>query len=576
MLSRNISIELGAKKVKVCEVDNHKRTPHVYKCIMFDTPMHLFEDGFIKDSDVLANLLKDKLEEAGFPKRRLVFTIASTRIAYKEVTIPMVKEIKIKDIVRANAEEYFPINVSDYTLSYSILERITGGEEKQIRLMVMAAPEAMIKNYYAVAKKLGYEVAGIDYMMNSTRQLARRKYRTGTNLILHMNEDITFFYILDNGNFSLPRTLPYGYLTILDTIIKSGCCKEGTEEEALQFLYRNNVFRTQTSANRSEMEDIHRKQNEVDTMEMQETDLDLMGEVSASLVNLMNNIARILEYYSRNQGIKLDHICLIGPIAKFMGIREVLSQEFGIEVKSMISLSYVVFHRKISMDLEDRIAYLSCIGAANAPVGFIPKNYEAQSLRSNKVHHVFFTLGAGTVLCMAIIGIAYFSYQSELIKNRTLMNEIERLSEVNLIYEENVKAKERLEEIKSIYALTVNPNERFIELFEELERRLPQKATVETLSANSTGITLSFRGDSEVTAALTLQQLGKLPFLSQVKTNSILLNKDENGVGSVQFVIEGLYDRNKILGDDTLYAEVTQGIENVVLYDYAEDAAIAE
>lgn len=547
MFQRVISIELGQWKTKICEVDYRRKTPHVYQCISFDTPKNMVEDGYLKNQDALVQLLDSKIKEAGIKKTKLVFTIASTRIANKEVSIPFVKEQKILEIVKANAEEYFPVNVSDYILSYSVLERITGGDEKQLRLMVLAAPEAMVRSYYDIAEKLGCEIADIDYMFNSASQLIKKKYNTGTNLVIHINEEITFIHILDNGKLVLPKAVSFGYLTLFDTIMKSETCKAKNEEEALQFLFNNNVFHPEASSYEYVEAAIGLEQDGAEVLESKKTNDTLREELFASLNYLIINIARIMDYYSRSQGNKITSICLIGPSSRFMGLREVLFQEFGLEVKYMYTLNSVVFRRNIKVEGEDRLAYLSCIGAAIHPTEFQPKDYVARNIKNNNVHKVLFTLSAGVVICLTLIGVAYFSYQSELIKHKTLTQEITRMSEVNQIYVEHTKATERLDEINRIYMLTINPNERFIELFEELEKKLPVKAIVETLNVNTSGITLSFHADNEVTAAKTLQQLKKIPFLSEVKTNSIAISQDENEVRSVNFVVDGIYKMSMFL-----------------------------
>ena len=53
-------------------------------------------------------------------------------------------------MINVNASEYFPINIDDYVLSYTVLETKNTKEEKKTRVLIYAAPEHMVKGYYVM------------------------------------------------------------------------------------------------------------------------------------------------------------------------------------------------------------------------------------------------------------------------------------------------------------------------------------------------------------------------------------------------------------------------------------------
>lgn len=79
----------------------------------------------------------------------------------------MVKKNKIQSIIEANATDYFPIDVSKYMLSYSVIdveaEKTPNSKEenKQYHLMVYAAPKAISAAYREFAENAGLTMAGI-------------------------------------------------------------------------------------------------------------------------------------------------------------------------------------------------------------------------------------------------------------------------------------------------------------------------------------------------------------------------------------------------------------------------------
>ncbi|WP_310605621.1 type IV pilus biogenesis protein PilM, partial [Anaerosporobacter sp.] len=153
---RVLSIEIGITLTKVCEIDYHSKSPKVYRCITFATPENTVADGYIRDKERFVESLKVELANAGIRSTNVVFTVASTKITSREVTIPCVKENRIHDVIQANLTEYFPMNLEDYTVTYNLLEKKTTSEDRHMRLLVLAAPNNLIKNYYNVAEMMGF------------------------------------------------------------------------------------------------------------------------------------------------------------------------------------------------------------------------------------------------------------------------------------------------------------------------------------------------------------------------------------------------------------------------------------
>lgn len=483
MFNRVVSIELGVYKSRICEADYHKRLTRVYRCISFDTPKNAVEDGYIRDRDAIAEALKEKLKEAKIKNKRLIFTIASTKIACREAVIPFVRDNRIQDIVNANSVEYFPVDILKYIITYSIVEKITEGRDKTLRLFVLAAPENMVKDYYSLAGQLGCEIAAIDYIGNSSCQAMAKHTSNEISLIVRVSEQLTFLNVLENGVLSLPRTLSFG----TDAYINS------------------------------------------------------INNGDSSMVYPINDITRIIEYYTRKESKKISLIYINEHILRIPGFIELVRQQLGIETRGLEALNNIKFQNGLSLSKEAREEYLYCIGAAMNPVNFIPREFWKKYKKSGNIHNFFFALSASVAFGAILIFSSYLSYRSERIKHNFLGDEIIRLSEINQIYGEHAIEENRYARASYINALTECSNDKLIYLLGELEQRLPAESTVETLSVNSSGITLSLRTNSELTAAVTIRQLRKIPMLSQINTGAITLLEDENKVRTVKFVVTGIY-----------------------------------
>ncbi len=137
MAKKVLSIVIGAEITKVCEISYKKNYKNkgirVYKSISFPTPANTIEDGYIKDKNTFREQLRIQLKTAKIKSKKVIFSIASSKIANREVVIPLVRENRINDIIKTGASDYFPVDIKDYILSYIILEKKTSDRKEKLR-----------------------------------------------------------------------------------------------------------------------------------------------------------------------------------------------------------------------------------------------------------------------------------------------------------------------------------------------------------------------------------------------------------------------------------------------------------
>ena len=121
MAAKAITIEIGYSLTKICEVDYKAKTHKIYKSFTVSNGAEVINDGALTASPEYVEVLRRALATNHVKAKQVVFTITSSKIASREVTIPYVKENRIADVVNANATDYFPVDLSKYQLAYTIL-----------------------------------------------------------------------------------------------------------------------------------------------------------------------------------------------------------------------------------------------------------------------------------------------------------------------------------------------------------------------------------------------------------------------------------------------------------------------
>lgn len=237
-MAKVLSIEIGSTLTEIVEMDYKVRNPKIYKSLMLSTPGGVMDDGMLYGFENYAQALSKMLKSKGFKAKKAIFTVSSNRIASREVEIPFLKDNQIKDFVLANASDYFPVNIEDYKISYTVLEKLQNEEgAKALRINALAMPSEMLESYKEFAKAAGLELEAIDYDGNSLYQAVKKECSVGSQIVIKIDEKSSIVTVMKDGVQSLTRTVPYGIGEAVDTIIYSHIYSDNTtSSEAIGFL----------------------------------------------------------------------------------------------------------------------------------------------------------------------------------------------------------------------------------------------------------------------------------------------------------------------------------------------------
>ena len=131
-----VSIVINNEYVKICEITKSGKNVTVHKTVTVPTPEGCYRDGILEEVEILAGTMRAVMSEHRFSANNVVFSISSARLATKEVLIPNVKANKIAKLIEANATEYFPVNMDEYIVQYSVLEKVLVDGQEKIKVMV--------------------------------------------------------------------------------------------------------------------------------------------------------------------------------------------------------------------------------------------------------------------------------------------------------------------------------------------------------------------------------------------------------------------------------------------------------
>ena len=522
-----LSIEFGLHSTRVCEVEQGKKNPHVLNCVTFDTPDNIVEDGFILDKELMAQTLKSNLAAAKMNVKDAIFTITSTKIANREVVIPLVAENKIQSIIDASATEYFPLDVSEYTISYSILEKINTKEEKKLKLLLLAAPNNLIKNIYGFAEIAGLRISAIDYVGNSAYQLLKKQVGSGVNVSVQINEQTTLVNVMENEKLALQRTIPYGAMNIVSAVLDNDVFEKTNSRDALTLLMQESIINAHLDMGG---EANHGVSMASDSYNRVMREIRGREDVTSTIQYIMNNVNRVLDYYmSRNSDKRINAIYLAGVGAKFKGIEILFTNETGYDVKIIDSLFAVSFNKGLCQEGE-HADYLTVIGASIAPVGFIPADIRGAEKNTGSSKAFAYVLAGCCVVAAGMIVGSIVNYQVARYTNTSLNKEVSEKAYIENVYASYAEAKLAYEYSEYMYNQTTNRNYQLNEFRDMLENVMPSNMHVVSMVSEAETVSMSIQADSNLySVSDLLVQLKGIPSIADASVAEITENQDEEG-----------------------------------------------
>lgn len=484
-----LTVEITNESITIVEVSpSTKKQTVVHNALIFETPEDSYEDGMLRDIEKIASAIREQLDANGITNKNAIFILSSSKAVNREVLIPEVKENKVKGIVAANASEYFPVNIEDYVVSHSILEHVVNEDKtKQLKLMVVAAPIAMVKGYYELGSMLGLTVQAVDYVGNSMLQLIKTQTSaTMTTMVIQLGSESTILNIVKGDTLLLQRTVPYGTNAVVTEVMD----EKGVDATTAMTLLQNERLVT--------------------------VDFD-DNAATGAFRYLINNVGRVIDYYvAKNPDKPIDDVFLTGDGALIRGIDGLFKIQLNIQTKIMDSLYNVKFDPKIDLKIYNPVYLISPIGAAFAPMGFRPSEAKTKSAGSaDYMKYGVAVLLVGIVAAAGSIVVTTIMKNNEAAKRDNLNAQIAAIADIDQIISDYDAVKAKYDDIQLMYDQTKNLNENFMVFFDELEAKLPKEIVI--TSYTSSGDSVSMNGSSASYDAIA-------KFITQMKDISCVDN----------------------------------------------------
>lgn len=549
MNNRVLSIEISNSFTKICEIDYKVKKPKVYKVLTVETPEGVVVDGMLQPTQEYADHLVNALGTNGIHTKRVIFTISSTRVASREVQIPNVKANKIEALVKTNANDYFPVDLTQYEIGHYLAGGLT--EEGKLRVMALAVPKALLDSYYQLAQMCGWEVECFDYSSNSLYQILRDEKTETVTMMIKIDENSTIVTVLSAGKVLLQRTVAYGVQDAIETMIASGAYAVNDPMSAVERFQKKTCLNRVLHQGDKVWEENAGRWEDEDAGNVEVTAA--RQKITASLEPLIVGVSRVIDFYdSRNGDTPIERTYVTGLGGSFSGMSKLFTNCLERKVHTLSDME-----DKIGMSKAIRstrpAAYISCLGAVLAPVGLIDKSQQKTKGMTvvSGTNYTFVSVAVlvlGVILSIAMAVTSLTRYFGTVAENVALQARVEELQPAQTVYNEYLSTAAQYDKYKYLYEYTENPNENLVEFINELEQILPDSFYTDSFSSDQTGISMTVNVEGKAAAARTILNIRNMESIEDVQISNITDNQDEMGGSWVMFSMTGTY---RELSDET-------------------------
>ena len=542
MNNRVLSIEIGNSFTKICEMDYKVKKPKVYKVLTVETPEGIVVDGMLQPTQEYADHLVNALGTNGIRTKKVLFTISSTRVASREVQIPNVKASKIEALVKTNASDYFPVDLTQYEIGHYLAGGLA--ENGKLRVMALAVPKALLNSYYQLAQMCGWEVECFDYSSNSLYQILRDEKSEKVTMVIKIDENSTIVTVLSAGKVLLQRTVAYGVQDAIDTMIASGAYAVNDPMSAVERFQKKTCLNRVLHPGDKVWEENAGRWEDEDAGNVEVTAA--RQKITASLEPLIVGVSRVIDFYdSRNSENPIEKSYVTGLGGSFSGMSKLFTNCLERKVHTLSDMD-----DKIGMSKAIRstrpAAYISCLGAVLAPVGLIDKSQQKGKGMTvvSGTNYTFVSVAVlvlGVILSIAMAVTSLTRYFGTVAENVALQARVEELQPAQTVYNEYLSAAAQYDKYKYLYEYTENPNENLVEFINELEQILPSSFWTNSFSSDMEGISMSVTVEGKAAAARTILNIRNMESIEDVQISNITDTQNELGESAVTFSITGTY-----------------------------------
>ena len=162
-------------------------------------------------SEAIAQLWK----RARLRTKKAVIGVANQRVVVRQVDLPYLEEKEFRQSLRFQAADHIPMPVDSAELDFQVLDDYVAGQERMMRVLLVAAASEMVDSFVGAAAAAGVETIGVDLAPFAAARAVSAAARgelgsDGAEAVVDVGAEVTNIVVHVGGEPRFVRILPLG------------------------------------------------------------------------------------------------------------------------------------------------------------------------------------------------------------------------------------------------------------------------------------------------------------------------------------------------------------------------------
>jgi len=305
--TRYVGVDLGAEYIKVAEVHLVKGRPQVVSLISCPTPEGAV--GETLDEERLLPVLAEFVEQNGLSRREVITAVAGSQVITRHVRLAPVPSRQLEAAVREEAARQIPKSLEELVLRHVLLGTEEGPAGRRWHVLLVAAPTALVQQYYEVLMQAGLVVAAVDLQLLAlwrTYLGVAPAAHEGAWAVVDVGATTTHLAVIDGRELKFSRTLAMGAQVAYAAVAGQYGLEPGAAREMV--VREGNLSL--------------------------ESDSQLCFVLRESLAEFTRELRRSLDFYhSQEQARPVERVILSGGASRLEGFDAFVGEALGVPVE---------------------------------------------------------------------------------------------------------------------------------------------------------------------------------------------------------------------------------------------------
>ena len=215
MAKTRIGVDIGSTAVRVAEVSGGD-VPVVVRAAQVSLPPGAVENGEVRESDVVAEALRDLWGKAGVRSKQVHLGVGNQRVVVREIVLPWLPEKELRDSLAFQVQEFIPMASDEAVLDFDALGELDQGGRRMQRILLVAAHKPMVQALVGAAVAAKLDPVGIDLTPFAvvraigTSDEGLDLESQGDEAVIDVGAHVTTICVHDRGLTRFVRILPSG------------------------------------------------------------------------------------------------------------------------------------------------------------------------------------------------------------------------------------------------------------------------------------------------------------------------------------------------------------------------------